>query len=420
MIGSTVRMNARCFGGEISAVTSSVAVMDLEGRIRWLTGEEVFLGYKQTTLMRRREIVVAAVLRFPCLKPASAIQLEMERHEAERQGKHHFDFPSCGSTFRNNYGAGKPSGRIFEELGFKGMRKGGAEVSQYHANFIFNTDDASAADVLALAAAMREDARTRQGVELDLEVECTGLFSNAELSACGVPSVPSETADGKGWAGLLWPPGLDISAGSSERPFPETLLQGYLTGYSVKHHACPRGVAVRIEQLLSVQEAAMNPLVPFLKWSTGAPAGIFPGTPRPVPVTDGGDFVDGLWKQPVSELFIAHGGAEGGYLEFEMQPTGNWVALRFIAPRERDPFHDVPRASCWDGHAVRFMDGNDGFGMTLSYALLQPFLDSDVLSLQCAASFGDGRYGLFPWWCTAADEQPDFHQPDRFFRIMLR
>ncbi|MBM3163151.1 MAG: UDP-N-acetylmuramate dehydrogenase [Chlorobi bacterium] len=418
MIGSTIRMNARCFGKEISAVTSSVVVMDLEGRIRWIAGEEVFLGYKQTALMRRPEIVVAAVLRFPCPKPASAIREEMERHEAERLEKHHFDYPSCGSTFKNNYGAGEPSGRIFEDLGFKGMRRGGAEISAYHANFIFNTAEASSSDVLALAARMRNEARSRKGVELDLEVECTGLFSNAELSACGVPSIPSETVPGRAWAGLLWPPDKDISAAGAERVYPETLLRGYLTGYSGRRLAFPEGVEVRIEQLIPVEQAVLNPMHPFLKWSTVAPAGIFPVPSDSERVSSEGDFVDGLWKQPVSELFIGHGGKACSYLEFEMQPSGDWVALRFTAPRKREPHHDDPCASGWEGHVGRFMHEKEGFGMTFSYALLYPFLDRNVLSLQCAASLGDGRYGLFPWWC-AADEQPDFHQPGRFFRIML-
>ena len=61
-IGSTVRMNARCFGGEISAVTAGIQTVSLDGRLRWQTSDEVFHGYKHTSLMDNPEIVVAVVV----------------------------------------------------------------------------------------------------------------------------------------------------------------------------------------------------------------------------------------------------------------------------------------------------------------------------------------------------------------------
>ena len=132
-IGSTVRMNARCFGGEISAVTAGIQTVSLEGRLRWKTPDEVFHGYKHTSLMDNPEIVVAVLLRFPQKRPMEDIKSQMEGYEEERTKKHHFDFPSCGSTFKNNYAAGRSSGSIFEELGFKGREEGGAIVSRHHA-----------------------------------------------------------------------------------------------------------------------------------------------------------------------------------------------------------------------------------------------------------------------------------------------
>jgi len=419
-IGSTVRMNARCFGGEISGITSAVVTVDRLGRVQWSSAEGVFLGYKETSLMQSRKIVVAVVLRFSSAKPPEEIQAEMARYEEERRRRHHFDFPSCGSTFRNNYDAGRSSGRIFEELGFKGEREGGAAVSDYHANFIYNTGGASSSDVLALASRMRTDAREKAGVPLELEVECTGLFRSAELAACGVPFTQAGEHDRKAWAGLLWQPGEDPAEGGTQERFPWTLLQGCLTGYSCEDLAFPAGIAVHVEQLLSLRDARLNPALPFLRWTTGAESGeLSPGiTSNDAAVTGSGCFVDELWKSPVSELFIGYGESGIGYLEFEMHPSGSWLALRFSDRRVRTDGCSRLSGEPWTGHVERFVRPG-AFGMTFSFRLVEPFLQRDILSFQCCGAPGEARYGLFPWW-NAAGETPDFHQPDRFYRIGLR
>lgn len=413
-IGGTVRMNARCFGGEISRVVTSVAVMDTQGRILWLPASEMFLGYKRTLLMDHKGIVLAAVLRFPEKSSKEVIKAEMEHYESERRKLHHFDFPSCGSTFKNNYDAGRPSGKIFEELGFKGAASGDAEVSAFHANFIFNTGNASSSDVLCLAGRMRNDALQRAGVSLELEVECTGLFGARELAACGVSAVPEERDSARSWAGMLLLPGEDAFSTVAGTVFPRILMQGYLTGYRGEDGEFPEHIEVSVEQLLPVDRAAREPMQPFLRWITVAQSGALCSSEHPEAA---GNFVDELWMRPVSELFIGHGGTGAGYHEFEMHPSGDWVAIAFSGRRERICKEGTLSPDPWVAHIRRF-NGKDGFGMTFSYRLLEPFLERNVLSLQCCASTGNGRLGLFPWW-HASGEKPDFHRPDRFCRIRL-
>jgi UDP-N-acetylmuramate dehydrogenase len=414
-LGGTIRMNARCFGGEISRVVSSVVVMNSDGTISWRPAGEVFLGYKRTSLMERKGIVLAAVLNFPEKKSSDAIRAEMEHYESERNKLHHFDFPSCGSTFKNNYDAGRPSGRIFEELGYKGMRIGGAEVSAYHANFIFNTGNASSSDVLSLAGRMRQDALCRAGVSLELEVECTGLFESGELAACGVPAQPDEYGSRKVWAGVLGLPGQDSFSCIPAQVFPRKLLQGCLTGYHGKEGRFSERIAVSVEQLVPATHAAENPLQPFLRWTTTAQSGELQLPQQDL--LESGKFSDELWKRPVSELFIGHGGSGAGYLEFEMAPSGDWVAIRFSNIRERDCAQAELSPDPWTDHLDRFMC-EGAFGMSFSYRLIEPFLDRNTLSLQCCASTGNGHFGLFPWW-HACEEKPDFHHPERFYRIRL-
>lgn len=413
-IGGTLRMNARCFGGEISSVAAGVHVLSPDGAMRFLKPEELFLGYKETSLMHAPAVVLGALLRFPGHDGPDAIEGRMHAHLEERLRKHHFDFPSCGSVFRNNYDAGRSSGMIFEELGCKSMREGGAAVSRHHANFIFNEGGAQAADVLTLAGRMRAMALERAGVPLELELECVGRFPKALLEQCGVACTPDPEEPEMAWVGLFERPGA--AQEQTRHPMPRTVLEGPLSAYPAPSMAFPPGVAVRIEQLRSLSKAPLDPDGPFLKWSTASP---LPREFRTPPSTGAGDssFMDGLWEYGVSELFIGGGGGSGPYLEFEASPAGRWLAIRFDGPRRRAAGHDRPAEELWEGVGTDF--AADGISMTFSYRLLEPFIErlpegGGLLPLQCAASSGTGRLGQLPWW-NDAPEPPDFHCPERFF-----
>ena len=411
-IGATVRMNARCFGGEVSEITAGILTLAVDGRLRWKKPDEVFHGYKRTSLMDNPEIVVAVVLRFSESRPAEKIRSEMLGYEEERSKKHHFDFPSCGSTFKNNYAAGRSSGMIFEELGFKGQSEGGAMVSEYHANFIYNTGGATAENVLRLAARMRTAAFEQAGTELDLEVQCVGLFDAELLASCGVGFEADHRDSSQGWVGLLWSP--TQKEHTFQKPlFPRILMQGPLTGYFGFDREFPAGVVVEVEQLCSVEDAAAAPETPFLRWTTRSNDPLLFSLKAPAPA----GFIDGLWQYGVSELFIA-GTPGGGYLEFEMTPEGHWVALRFDAPRKRAKGYEMLSAESWSRN-VRFVHDEGSFGMEFCWHLLKPFISEvEVIALQCAASSGRGEFGLFPWW-QMPSSPADFHQPDQFFRISL-
>ncbi|NTU45684.1 MAG: UDP-N-acetylmuramate dehydrogenase [Chlorobiaceae bacterium] len=412
-IGSTVRMNARCFGGEVSAITAGILTLSLDGRLSWKLPEEVFHGYKHTALMENPEIVLAVLLRFSAQNPQEEIRRQMQAHELERDHKHHFDYPSCGSTFKNNYEAGRSSGRIFEELGFKGAVEGGAMVSRHHANFIYNTGGAKAVDVLRLASRMKSAALEQAGIRLDLEVQCIGRFEQTLLDSCGVDCKPDRSDPAKGWAGLLYCPDDDDPLPPH---FPRTLLNGPLFGYSALDRELPATAFVAVTQLRSLADGASDPEAPFLRWTTmHTDSALFACKP---PLTShGGTFVDGLWQYGVSELFIGDGGAGEAYLEFEMTPDGHWVALRFEGPRKRAAGYTELSADPWM-RTMTMVNDEGSFGMEFSYTLLQPFISEGRVSLQCCMSTGRGEYGLFPWW-NNPKKPADFHQPDRFFRVML-
>ena len=181
-VGGSVRMNARCYGSEVSKVVSEVSVVSPKGKIkRYLNKEQdLFFGYKDTVFMNSGEII--AETRFslePCSSPEEKRQLyeTMEGNRSDRQEKGQFMYPSCGCVFKNDYSAevSVASGVLLERAGAKGMNVGKAVVSSQHANFIYN-QGAPSADILELSFQMREKVYEVFGVWLCYEMELLGYW----------------------------------------------------------------------------------------------------------------------------------------------------------------------------------------------------------------------------------------------------
>lgn len=411
-IGGSARMNARCFGQEMADITTALLTLTLDGRLQWQAPGDIFQGYKQTSLMEKPDIVVAVLLHFPNNRPAHEIRQQMQKHQDDRTTKHHFDYPSCGSTFKNNYATGRSSGMIFESLGFKGAAEGDAVVSEHHANFIYNKGTATAEQVLTLAARMRAAALEQAGATLDLEVQCIGLFTSKLLDSCGVTYRTDSQDPAKGWTGLLWYPEQKAPAAATPE-FPRQLIQGPLISTAVNSKALSFPPIVTVEQLSTCDEAAANPERAFLRWTTTTNPALF--TKSPPPQTPA--FTDNLWHYSVTELFIAST-TGNRYLEVEMTPAGHWLALHFDAARQRAQQDKTPAAASWSNHLRLFLE-QERFGMELCWPLIEPYITTEqTLAFQCCLSTGDGTYALFPWW-QPSTEHPDFHQPERFFKVFL-
>jgi len=431
-LGATVRMNARCYGGEISQIARDVFTIDMQGRLRVHSGKDVFYGYKKTLLMDKPEVVVAVRLQLPEAAERDVLLNIMQTCEADRHRKHHFDHPSCGSTFKNNYSVGRPSGQVFDECGLKGTRIGRSEVSQFHANFVWNLGGTSAHDMLSLAAHMRERALTLKNADLELEVQPVGLFDEKTFLACALdklgPSVPEQSSH---WVGLFWHPALPEQK-SSTSTFPRMLMQSPFQHYFRTPGEGQPHVQVQLLQLISLADAAQSPDKPFLRWETyktGAEktpswSSIFPLTPATPP-----DFLDELWNFSVSELFIAHGdSASGEYLEFEMTPQGHWIAIAFEAPRKRKAAHQSPQKDLWPALPINLT--SDRLSAELPFRLVEPLIHDGQLRVQACLSLGNQGWFLAPQWAPSGSAEcwdtqhkpevkPDFHQPRRFWRIAL-
>jgi len=168
-LGGALIMNAGAFGGYIGARVHTVTLVDYSGRVNTLFRDELSFGYRNSSLAGKG-IIIEACLALEHGNPEQ-IAGAMEKYSAERSRRHP-NQPSAGSVFRNL--PDKPAGKIIEEAGAKGMRIGGAEVSEKHANFIVNTGGASAADILALIKAVQQLVKAKFGIELHPEVRVIG------------------------------------------------------------------------------------------------------------------------------------------------------------------------------------------------------------------------------------------------------
>ena len=168
-IGGALWMNAGAYGHEIGNVVESVRVAR-GGRIVEVPGREIEWNYRHTSF-REGELLLGVTLRLRPDDSAKIIErmaeVKRQRMETQPHGAR-----SAGCFFKNPPGSNLSTGKMIDEMGMKGERRGGAIVSPVHANFIVTEgEDARAADALALAEEIRERIRRERGIELEYEVE---------------------------------------------------------------------------------------------------------------------------------------------------------------------------------------------------------------------------------------------------------
>jgi UDP-N-acetylmuramate dehydrogenase len=168
-VGGALAMNAGAFGGETWNGVESVATIDRGGTVRERPRAEFSIGYRSVRGPAADEWFLAATF---ALAPDQTTAAGLKEMLARRNATQPLRLPSCGSVFRNP--PGDFAGRLIEQAGLKGVRIGGAMVSDKHANFIVNADGATAADVEALIERVRSTVERELGVRLELEVRVVG------------------------------------------------------------------------------------------------------------------------------------------------------------------------------------------------------------------------------------------------------
>ena len=166
-VGGAAFMNAGAYGGEMKDVVSKVNHLTSDGKPGCLYGDELSFGYRKSAYSENGFVVTSVVFKLQ-KGEKSEIEAKMNELLQRRKDKQPLEFPSAGSVFKRP--EGYFAGALIEQSGLKGKRIGGAMVSEKHAGFIINYDNATTADVRELIAFCQKTVFEKFGVELKTEI----------------------------------------------------------------------------------------------------------------------------------------------------------------------------------------------------------------------------------------------------------
>src|SRR5690606_621568 len=175
-IGGALRMNAGCYERETRDVLVEAVTLDRQGRRVVLKPEDFGFAYRHTEAPEDL-VFIEAVFEGRRGEPAAILE-RIEALKARREQTQPIREKTGGSTFANPDPPGTPNQRrawkLVDEAGMRGARRGGAQVSELHCNFLINTGDASAADIEGLGEDVRAAVKAKSGVELRWEIKRIG------------------------------------------------------------------------------------------------------------------------------------------------------------------------------------------------------------------------------------------------------
>lgn len=167
-LGGIVYMNAGAYNECISDVIDSVLVLK-DNHLEWMTIEDLEFGYRTSTFQKKQDWTIVAVNLLLDEADSEVLkEIAIDRNQ-RRFATQPFNYPNCGSVFRNLDNL--PVWKVIDELGLRGKVKGNATISEKHSNFICNLSNCSANDVNHLIEEIINRVKTEKSIDLHLEVE---------------------------------------------------------------------------------------------------------------------------------------------------------------------------------------------------------------------------------------------------------
>ena len=167
-VGGSVIGNAGAYLSDIFTYITSVKVL-LDNEVKILNKEDINYSYRHTSLKDNKDVIVLSVkLKLEKGNSDESRRIMQQRFE-RRISSQPLEYPSAGSVFRNP--EGNYAGKLIEDCGLKGKRIGGAMVSEKHANFIINYENATCSDIRDLIKLVHDTVLENTGVDLILEQE---------------------------------------------------------------------------------------------------------------------------------------------------------------------------------------------------------------------------------------------------------
>ncbi len=170
-VGGALFMNAGAYGGEMSQVVSLARYVTADGNIGEVSASQMELGYR-TSVFKKGGMVITSVEFALSEDDGAEIKRKMDDFMERRRSKQPLEYPSAGSTFKRP--EGYFAGALIEKNNLKGVSVGGAMVSEKHAGFVINFDNATADDVKHLMEKVKNTVLKADGVLLEPEVIFVG------------------------------------------------------------------------------------------------------------------------------------------------------------------------------------------------------------------------------------------------------
>ncbi|MGH6828044.1 MAG: UDP-N-acetylmuramate dehydrogenase [Rhizomicrobium sp.] len=178
-VGGALRMNAGCYGREIGDIFVEATALDNQGRKITLSGADMGFSYRATATPPSL-IFIEAVFEGTPERP-QMIQTRMEELAASREATQPIRAKTGGSTFKNP--PGRKAWQLIDRAGCRGLRLGGAQVSEKHCNFLINTGVATASDIEALGEEVRRRVWEKAAVSLEWEIRRVGFALERSVEA---------------------------------------------------------------------------------------------------------------------------------------------------------------------------------------------------------------------------------------------
>lgn len=170
-IGGAIFMNAGAYGKEIKDINISTICMDYDGKIFELPNKEQEFEYRSSIFNKKDYIILETKLKLEYGKKEK-IKKKMDEYLSSRKEKQPIEYPSAGSTFKRQEGV--ITAKLIDECGLKGFQIGGAKVSEKHAGFIINYNNAKAKDVIDLIRYVKEKVYEKYGIKIKEEIRIVG------------------------------------------------------------------------------------------------------------------------------------------------------------------------------------------------------------------------------------------------------
>lgn len=166
--GGAAFMNAGAYGGEMKDVLYKCTFIDKDFNKGEFSAQEMDLSYRHSIFCDNGYIITGLYLKLEKGDKAQ-IREKMDELMARRRDKQPLDYPSAGSTFKRP--EGYFAAKLIDDCALRGKSVGGAQVSEKHAGFVINKGGATCADVLELCGQIKQEVKSKFGVELEREIK---------------------------------------------------------------------------------------------------------------------------------------------------------------------------------------------------------------------------------------------------------